>query len=88
MAYASMFLVIWVGGSWTKRRVLGCWLGAGVFGLVLVLGVEATLAGVIWLTDAYVDCASPEGGQDRGGEGGRDAGAGAGAVKVKGTLLI
>jgi hypothetical protein len=92
MAYASMFLAIWFGGSRTKRRVSGCWLKAGDFSLVLVLGVAAHLAGEVWVTDTYVDCARPEGGQDGGGEGGRDigagAGAGGGAVMVKGTPLI
>jgi hypothetical protein len=92
MAYASMFLAIWFGGSRTKRRVLGCWLKAGAFSLVLVLGVAAALAGEIWVTNAYVNCARLKGGQDGGGEGGKDigtgAGAGGGAVIIKGTPLI
>jgi hypothetical protein len=78
MAYASMFLAMWSGGSWTKRRLSGCWLGAGVLGLVLVLGVSAALAGVVWVTNAYVNCARLEGGRDGGGEGSREVGAGAG----------
>jgi hypothetical protein len=62
MAYMSMFLVIWFSGSCMKRRVSGCWLKAGAFSLVLVLGVAAALAREIWVTNAYVDCARLEGG--------------------------
>jgi hypothetical protein len=92
MAYASMFLAIWFSGSCIKRRVSGCWLKAGVFSLVLVLGVAASLAREVWVTNAYVKCARLEGGRDGGGEGGRGigvgAGAGGGVVMVKGTPLI
>jgi hypothetical protein len=52
------------------------------------------LAGVVWVTNAYVNCARPKGGRDGGGEGGREVGIGAGGragrwvVKAKGVLLI
>jgi hypothetical protein len=41
---------------------------------VLVLGVAAALARVVWVTNAYVNYARPEGGGDGRGEGGREVG--------------
>jgi hypothetical protein len=76
IVYASMFLAIWFSKSYIKRQVLGCWLRAEVFGLILILVEVLVLARVVWLTITYVNCARPEGGSKAGqgqGQGGKQS---------------